>query len=440
MRFLVLTLLTLLVGVRDAYAQEIVQTRVSLTSQPSGATVIVDGIDRGTTPVTLFDLAKGRHHLRLRLAGYEDSDRFFKTGEEAFLEKNEVLQEVKGLLLLKTEPEGCDIRIDGVSVGQTPRLITHLAAKDTYNVRLVKAGYQDQNITVRFEGRKPLVREERLTLDSGVIQINSEPAGADVTVNGVPRGKTPLLVRGIPKGRAVVKFSLDGFKEEIRELAMRAGDQQTLPIVLEALPGTLHLISVPAGARFYVNDEPRGVGPLVLPGLKPGEYTVRAEKEGYGTVTRTVTISNGESAREEVQLSNVMGRIEVRTNPPGATVLLDGRNVGTTHANAEGSPFSDVLALENILEGEHTLTVQKEGYAEAICHPKVQNSKTALGRVTLRRIFVPDVEIITDRGSYRGILVSNTPESVEVEVSLGINRTFMRSEIRKINFLTKSDK
>ena len=52
-----------------ANAADKVQTRVSVTSQPPGATVVVDGKDRGTTPITLFDLKPGRHHLKYRLAG-----------------------------------------------------------------------------------------------------------------------------------------------------------------------------------------------------------------------------------------------------------------------------------------------------------------------------------------------------------------------------------
>lgn len=417
-------------------ADDPVQTRVNITSQPSGASVSVDGVDRGATPITLFDLGPGRHHLKYRLAGYVERDRFFNTDEGPLIEKNEVLQEIKGLLLVKSDPPGANIVIDGNSRGLTPRLITDLAAKDTYALKLRKAGYLEQAVTVKFNGREPVVIEETLVQDSGVINITSEPAGAEVTVNGLPKGKTPVLVKGIPKGRAVVKFRLDGFKEEIRELAMRAGDQQNLPIVLQPLPGTLHLVSVPEGARFYLNDEARGVGPLVIPGLTPGDYTVRAEKPGFGTVSRTVTISNGESAREEFKLSNVMGRLEIRTDPVGAQIILDGHLVGSTKAQDAKAEYSDAFSIENVLEGEHVLVIRKDGYAEATRHPKVENSQTATANVRLRRIFLPDIEIVTTRGSYRGVLKANTADAVEIEVSLGITRSFPRSEIRKMNFLS----
>ena len=415
-----------------AFADPPSTTRVSVTSQPTGATVSVDGHDHGTTPITLFDLAPGRHHLRCRLAGYVESDRFFKTGESPFVECNETLAEEKGLLLLRTEPEGCSILIDGVSVGQTPRLITHLAAKDTYSVRLRKAGYQDQTISVRFEGRKPLVRTETMVLASGVISIASEPPGAEVTVNGIERGTTPVEVSGVPKGRATVKFHLDGFEDETRELSVNAGDRQTLQIALKGLPGTLRLSSVPDGARFYVNEESRGKGPVTMTGLKPGDYTVRAELDGYGTQTKTVTIENGASLAEEFRLSNVMGRLEVRTSPVGAHLTFDGRPLGVTKSSDPNAELSDVFAIEDVSEGEHTLVVRKDGYTESVRHPKVLSEKTAQTNVRLKRIFRPDTEIVTARGSYKGVLVSVNSDYVVLEVSPGINRSFSRDEIRRM--------
>ena len=437
MKAFVFCLLSFVLGL-VSFAADPVQTRVNVTSQPAGATVIIDGKDRGVTPVTLFDITPGRHHLKYRLAGYVERDRFFNTQEATspYIEKNEVLEEEKGLLLLKTDPAGCDIQIDGVSVGQTPRLITHLAVSGTYSVKLRKAGYQDQTISVKFEGRKPLVREEKMVLASGTIDISSEPAGAEVTVNGIAKGLTPIRVEGVPRGRATVKFRLDGFAEEVRELAINAGDVQTLPIVLKGLPGTLHLVSVPDGARFYVNNEARGKGPLAIPGLKPGEYVVRAELEGYGAMTKTIKLDNGQSAREEFRLSNVMGRIEVRTSPVGAQVFLDGKPCGVTKSKDPDAEFSDILTIENVMEGEHTLVMKKDGYSDLTRHPKVQSEKTAkFHRQRLARIFTPDVEIVTARGNYKGVLIKRTGDRVEIEVKPGVTQSFAGDEIRDLKFL-----
>lgn len=416
--------------------EPLIRTRVSVTSQPSGASVMVDGRDRGITPVTLYDLEKGVHHLKYRLSGYEEKDSFFTVDEGSVLEKNETLEPVKALFLLRSVPEGCNIAIDGIAAGMTPRLFTDLDASRTYKIKLTKTGYLPQTLAVKFNGREPLALEETMVLDSGTISISSEPEGAEVSVNGIPRGTTPLVVSDVPKGRAVVKFSLAGFHEEVRELSMRAGDRLNLPIVMRLLPGTLHLVSVPDGARFYLDNVARGTGPLAITDLKPGEYRVRAEKEGFGTLEKTVTITAGESQREEFRLSNVMGRLEVRTEPSGATVVFDGHILGVTKGE---SLRSNIFPVENVLEGEHIVIVRKEGYEETSRRIKVRNCETTQANIRLKRIFLPDIEIETVHGTVRGILVEEKPDKVMVEVSLGITKAILRAEIRSQKRLRTKD-
>ena len=89
-----------------------------------------------------------------------------------------------------------------------------------------------------------------------------------------------------------------------------------------------------------------------------------------------------------------------------------------------------------MLEGEHTLVVKKDGYSDLTRHPKIKNSQTSKHHhVRLTRIFTPDIEIVTARGTYTGVLVSNTPDSVVIEVKMGITQSFARDEIRKITFI-----
>lgn len=428
-------LFALLFAAVAAFAQEVKTIRCEFTSQPDGANVLVDDEMRGQTPLTLYNLGPGRHHVRFEKQNYESVDEFLSLKEGGMFQKNAAMNPVKGLLLLTSEPAGCDISLDGLSLGKTPRLITSLDAKNVYRILLQKPGYQSRTVEVKFSGRTPLVRHEELILDSGVIEVTSDPEGAEVTVNGQPRGTTPVTVRDVPKGRTTVTLKKHGFDEETREITMVAGDSQTLFVKMNGLPGTMSLSSVPDGARFYVNDQPHGKGPISLTNLKPGEYTIRVEKDGFATATKTVSLENGGAIVEEFRLENVMGRIEVRTIPAGAQVLLDGSVVGTTKSKDSDAEASDVFAIENVREGEHTIIIRCDGYADVTKHPIVENQKTQSLNIRLKRVFTPDVEIVTDSGTYRGVLISKTPTGVEVEVSLGINRTFQHSEIRKLNFL-----
>ena len=415
-------------------------TRVDITSAPEGAAVEIDGEARGATPVTFYDLKPGVHRLKYRLPGYEDCDQYFTLVAGQPQQRSAMLDEQSGILLLKSDPEGAQIEIDGSVLGVTPRLVTTLGIARPHRVTLSKAGYRPSAFDLRFDGRKPVVRTESLVLDSGVVDVISDPAGAEVTVNGIVRGRTPLQVSGVPKGRATVRLRLDGYGEEVRELAVNAGDRETLSVVMKGLPGTLSLVSLPEGARFYVNGEYRGKSPVSLASLKPGSYQVRAELDGYGTLDRTIELANGASAREEFRLSNVMGRIELRTAPAGAQILLDGRTVGVTSSKDPQAEFSDVFSIEKVMAGEHVVTIRMDGYAEEVRHPKVEEQKTQQAKIRLRRIFTPNVEIVTETGTFTGVLIHSKRDIVTVEVSPGITRGFPRESIRKLHFIEKGAK
>lgn len=418
-----------------AFADVSAPTRLDVASQPAGATVIIDGSDRGLSPVTLFDLKPGKHHVKFRLAGYEDADRFFSLELNTPIQQSVVLKQINGILLLKSEPSECNITIDGISVGTTPRLITDLPVNDAHHVVLEKAGFRPSEFDIKFNGRKPVVRMEKMLLDAGIINVTTDPAGAEVMVNGVPRGLSPVLVRDVPKGSATIKVKKEGFEEETREVRVVAGDTLTLPIQLKGLPGTLFLSSVPDGARFYVNDEFRGISPVTINNLKPGTYEVRAELKGYGTTTESVEVGNGASPRKEFRLSNVMGRIEVVTFPIGAQVWLDNRLLGTTKSTNPDAPKSDPFAIENVLEGEHTITLKADGFGTVVKHPKVENSKTEQVAVKMKRFFKPDVILHTASGEVKGRLIHNGADYIEIEVSLGVNRTLPRMSVRRLEFI-----
>lgn len=410
--------------------------RVDFTSLPEGASVTVDGVLRGVTPLKAFDLEQGvQHHVRFTMKDYEPADDFFSLGEGAYVTKHAELNPVKGILLVTTDPVGAELSLDGYTLGETPRLLTNLDAKDTHRILVRKAGYQDSKLEVRFNGRSPVVQHVNLVLDSGVVTITSDPSGADVMLNGISRGPTPVTVSGIPKGRVSVTISKEGYETASREMSVRAGDSQDLFVALDPLPGRLVLSSVPDGARFYVNNESQGKGPVDMAGIKPGSYRVRAEMDGFGPVERTVNVGKGQTVTEEFRLSSILGSLEVRTIPVGATVYVDGHNYGMTKSDNPTSEASDVLLVPNLKEGEHTILVKCAGYAEVVKHPVVAAAKATQANIKLKRVFTPDIRIITATGTIEGVMVKNDATAILVEVSMGITRSIPRDIIRAVEMI-----
>jgi hypothetical protein len=100
-----------------------------------------------------------------------------------------------------------------------------------------------------------------------------------------------------------------------------------------AATGTLVVTTNPSGTTALVDGQTRGTTPLTLV-LPPGEHVL--ERQGEGEARRIpITISAGSQVSQHIELaknSPVSGQIQVRTNPPGARVTVDGVARGVSPA------------------------------------------------------------------------------------------------------------
>ena len=416
-------------------------TRIDVTARPEGAKVVIDGASKGVVPVSVFDVEAGTHLMRVEAAGCRPVEETFTVADGDFLRKDYDLESEKGLLLIKTEPAGAEVKQGGMSLGVTPLLLTTLDTDRSYAFDLECRGYQTKRIDVALSGRTPVARHEKLVLDSGVVECVTEPAGATVLVNGISRGETPCTISKVPKGYATFVFKLKGYEEEKRELRIAPGDRQSLSLSLQGRPAKFAIISYPDGARVTVDDNYAGKTPLTLSPIKPGVHTLKAELAGYAPVFKTVVIENGGELTEEFKFESILGWIEVCTTPPGAKIMLDGKAVGTTSAHrgkkADLSGVkSDILYIRDIDAGEHQIVAHMRGYADAKRKVVVEAKKGTQFAPRLKRIFIPDTEIETVSGTYRGVLMeSDNPGTYRLEVKEGITQDFRKADVRSIKSL-----
>jgi hypothetical protein len=291
---------------------------------------------------------------------------------------------------------------------------------------------------VPLSGRVPVARTEKLILDSGIVECVTEPAGATVQVNGIVRGNTPCVIERVPKGHAMFVFKLKGYEDAKRELRVVPGDRQTLSLPLVGKPAKLSVISYPDGAKVTLDDNYAGKTPLTISPLKPGVHTIKAELAGFAPVFKTVLIQNGGEVTEEFKFESILGWIELTTIPPGAKISLDGKVVGHTSAHRGkkadlAGVKSDILHLRDINAGEHELVIQMRGYLDAKRKVSVSAKQGAKVGVRLKRVFIPDTEIETVNGRYRGVLMdSDNPATYRLEVKEGIMQDFRKADVRSI--------
>ena len=413
-------------------------TRIDVTARPEGAKVLLDGESKGVVPVSVFNVKAGKHLLRVEAPGRRAVEEIVSVSDGDFLTRDYDLEQEKGLLLVRTVPEGAAVKLGGTSLGVTPLLLTELDTDRTYALNLECLGYQAKRISVSLSGRTPVAVTEKLVLDSGVVECVSEPAGATVQVNGIVRGTTPCRIDRVPKGYATFVFKLKGYEEEKRELRIVPGDSQSLSLSMRGRDAKLSVISYPDGARVTMDDNYVGKTPLTLSPVRPGVHTIKAELPGYAPVFKTVMMENGGELTEQITFESILGWIEITTTPPGARIILDGKTVGTTSAHRGKKADltgvrSDVLFIRDIDAGEYQLMARLRGYAEAKGKVKVEAKKASKLNLRLKRIFIPDTEIETVMGTYRGVLMdSDNPDTYRLEVKEGIMQDFRKADVRTI--------
>jgi serine/threonine-protein kinase len=138
-----------------------------------------------------------------------------------------------------------------------------------------------------------------------------------------------------------------------------------------ARPGRILVRSTPAGARVFINGRDAGVTPVTLRDLPQGTHTVRVMRDGYLPSEQRVSVSTARPAQSvtvelltprasestaptpstPATVGRYTGVLVIESRPPGATVYLDGRVVGTTP-----------LQLTGVDAGSHAIRLEREGY------------------------------------------------------------------------------
>ena len=115
--------------------------------------------------------------------------------------------------------------------------------------------------------------------------------------------------------------------------------------------GELEVRSEPSGAKVYIDGKEAGETPTVLSNIRVGGHVVRIGKEGHEPYEEQVKVGEGERKKVSVSLKKIVGALLVNTDPPGATIFIDGKPVGV-------SPYEG----KDLPSGTHQIKVIKEDY------------------------------------------------------------------------------
>jgi serine/threonine-protein kinase len=229
-----------------------------------------------------------------------------------------------------SEPAGATVTIDSVVQGVTPLKLPIAAGQHTLEVSL-----------------GPTKRAQALSVDAGAIiaqhydfgaaattqhgrlEISSDPAGARVSVDGTPRGVTPLSLPSIAVGEHRVTLSTDQSSIQ-RQVTVAAGATATVMATIAnagaaggwaTIKSPIELQVFEGGQLIATTSTPR----FMLPAGRHDLEVTNPELEFRAPLR--VEIEAGKTAAASVSIPN--GSLSVNALP-WAEVIIDGKAAGPT--------------------------------------------------------------------------------------------------------------
>ncbi len=142
-----------------------------------------------------------------------------------------------GAVLVRSDPPGARVMVDGRARGVTPGAI-HDVPFGSHTVVVVLPGYEPGQQQVVLSRRAPS-RSLDFTLRRapgefhGELAVESRPAGARVLVDGHDAGVTPLIVSELAAGSHVVRLDLEGYRPWSAAVQVVAGERARISGSLE---------------------------------------------------------------------------------------------------------------------------------------------------------------------------------------------------------------
>ena len=323
---------------------------VNIKSQPDNAKIYIDGKHAGTTPENIASINPGIHEIKVEM---EDYDIWAETvnvevGKENAV--NAVLQRSTGSLMIESNPANAIIFVDGKEVGHTPEIVMS-SAKGTHTIEVRMDGYDIWKKTVGIVPGEEKSLTANLQIKAGFLTINSNPSGGTVFLDGEETGITPADLKGVKFGAHRIEIKMDGYKTWSESVDVSDDKGNKLTAILQMLTGAFNIKSEPPNAMIIIDGKEVASTPADIGDLKPGKHHVELKKEGYETWSESIEVNAGKDTHITAALQQLIGSINIKSEPSQAIVIVDGKEVGNAPAN-----------VTDLTPGKYLVEVKMDGY------------------------------------------------------------------------------
>lgn len=310
-------------------------------------------------------LRPGRYQLLASAPGHHDLVQAITVGADAEQMIAVELEKLPGQLAVHTQPEGARIVLDGRDRGETPQTLAELPAGD-YTIELLHPRHKPWRGEITLPGMS-ITEQLDVILEPawGLIELTSEPTGAEIHIDGQPAGITPARIQVLERGETVM-LKLPGHRRWEQTLYGVVGETLQHPTVtLSPAAALARIESTPAGATVTVNDRYQGRTPVELE-LEPGrEHHIVLLLDGYHSAERRLQLEAGEERTVEIPLKPELGTLQLSASPQGATLLIDGKPQQPGEVHLPARPHRIEARLAGHVSDSRTVT-PRPGMAQRV--------------------------------------------------------------------------
>ncbi len=299
---------------------------LSITSEPELATVFVDGVERGKTPVTLSRIGVGKRTIRLKLDGYFPVSRIERVAPDQETKIHVILEPQLGSIKAEVETFSddypCRFYLDESLMGKTPLMVEDVSA-GVHAWRLEAEAHQGESgeVAVTLDEEAKVVK--KLEPLPGRISIKSVPSGASVWLNGKNTGKKTDGEWKFKPGTCRLLLKLPGYVDAERELKLLSGGVLEEMFTLVRNAARLSVTSVPEGADIWLDDKDTGQKTDAVLEVSSGKHTIVLKRNGYQEAKKEVELTPDKFQEVEFRLKKGKTPAQGRYAAIGSNIVKD---------------------------------------------------------------------------------------------------------------------
>ncbi len=299
---------------------------VEIVTHPQADTARLEGAFPELRTGTRHFVRPGQYTLVAQRAGFEVLRRPVTVTSASNQALEFTLEKLPGRLRIEV-PVAAQVTLDGKPAGRAPGEFKLRAGKHVVGVAAPRHLPFQSEVDIAGEDRVQVL-QAKLVPAWAVLEVLSEPSGAEVRIGDERRGVTPLkLELGAGSQRVTLRHA--GYADWVSDVQIEANRPQTLGPVRLGLPDARLVVnSRPAGASLSVGGAYRGRTPVEIVVRPETPLPIVLARDGYESATSSVTLAPGEKRALDFALRAVLGEVTVQGTPSNAEVLAGGQVIG----------------------------------------------------------------------------------------------------------------